>query len=346
MLSIEELEKGLKEKQLNSIYLLYGEERFVLETNVKKIKNLFGEQIKGINYILLDETNIENITSDIESPAFGYEKKLIIIKNSGLFKKSKKKTEDDTENLKSDKSLQSNLSKYIKTNISIINESVILVFIEEEVEKNSLYKTIDELGIVCNFEKLKPIQITKRLKSICNAYKVNVDDATLNYIIETCGTSMQELINEIRKLIEYAGENGTIKKQDVDNLCIKQVDAVIFDLTDYLGKKDLKEAIRILGELIYSKEPIQKILVYLYNHFKKLYIVKLAKRHNKNLAESMNLKPNQMFLTTKYQKQADFFETEELRVILEKLIDLDKNYKIGLIDINIGLEAILCNYCS
>ena len=159
MLSIEELEKGLKEKQLNSIYLLYGEERFVLETNVKKIKNLFGEQIKGINYILLDETNIENITSDIESPAFGYEKKLIIIKNSGLFKKSKKKTEDDTENLKSDKSLQSNLSKYIKTNISIINESVILVFIEEEVEKNSLYKTIDELGIVCNFEKLKPIQI-------------------------------------------------------------------------------------------------------------------------------------------------------------------------------------------
>ena len=201
---------------------------------------------------------------------------------------------------------------------------------------------------------------TNRLKSICNAYKVNVDDATLNYIIETCGTSMQELINEIRKLIEYAGENGTIKKQDVDNLCIKQVDAVIFDLTDYLGKKDLKEAIRILGELIYSKEPIQKILVYLYNHFKKLYIVKLAKRHNfkklylvklsekykKDLAATMNLKPNQMFLTTKYQKQADFFETEELRVILEKLIDLDKNYKIGLIDINIGLEAILCRYCS
>ena len=36
---------------------------------------------------------------------------------------------------------------------------------------------------------------------------------------------------------------------------------------------------------------------------------------------------------------------KELRKILQELIDLDYNYKNGLIDINIGLEAILCRYC-
>ena len=30
---------------------------------------------------------------------------------------------------------------------------------------------------------------------------------------------MQDLINEIRKLIEYKGENNTITKQDVDLMC-------------------------------------------------------------------------------------------------------------------------------
>ena len=32
---------------------------------------------------------------------------------------------------------------------------------------------------------------------------------------------MQDLINEIRKLIEYEGENGTISNEDIDKLAIK-----------------------------------------------------------------------------------------------------------------------------
>ena len=93
---------------------------------------------------------------------------------------------------------------------------------------------------MCCFEKQTVSQIATRLKGIFNAYKVNIDDMTLKYLIECCGTSMQELINESRKLIEYAGENGTAHKEDVDLLCIKEVDAVIFTLTDSLGKKDIK----------------------------------------------------------------------------------------------------------
>lgn len=157
---------------------------------------------------------------------------------------------------------------------------------------------------------------------------------------------MQNLINEVRKLIEYVGENGTIKKQDIDLLSTKQIESVIFDLTDSLGKRDIKLALDTLNGLIYNKEPIQKILITLYNHFKKLYILKLAVDENRNLAESMNLKPNQMFLVNKYKKQADYFSKNELKNILLELINLDSNYKIGNVDINIGLEAILCRYCS
>ena len=113
-----------------------------------------------------------------------------------------------------------------------------------------------------------------------------------------------------------------------------------------MGKKDIKKAMEVLDGLIYNKEPIQKILITLYNHFKKLYIAKLSEKYNRNLAEAMNLKPNQMFLTTKYKKQAEYFKELELRKILEELINLDKNYKIGKIDLNIGLKSILCNYCS
>jgi DNA polymerase-3 subunit delta len=157
---------------------------------------------------------------------------------------------------------------------------------------------------------------------------------------------MQELINESRKLIEYAGENGSTKKEDIDLLCIKEVNAVIFTLTDLLGKKDITKALETLKNLIYNKEPIQKILITLYNHFKKIYFTKLALEEKKDIAQVLNLKPNQIFLVSKYKGQAGYFSKEELKNILEELILLDKNSKIGLIDLNIGLESILSKYCS
>ena len=340
-MTIENLEKELNNKKLASLYLLYGEELFLLESNLKKIKNLFGECIKGINYILIDEQNVLEIISDIETPSFGYEKKLIIARNTGLFKKEGKKKTTDISKIK-DK-----LAKYIDENIKIINESVILVFVEEEVDnKLELYKIIEKNGVICKFDYQKPLQIEQRLKLICNSYKVHIDSQTIRYFIECCGTNMQDLINEIRKLIEYAGQNGTIKKEDIDKLSIKKLESVIFDLTDDLGKKDISKALQVLKNLIYAKEPLAKILVTLYNHFKKIYITKIALNANKDLASSLKLKPNQTFLTGKYKMQAKYFKENELRAILQELCDLDYNFKSGKIDLQVGLEAILCRYCS
>ena len=339
-MKIEELEKELKQGRLQALYVLYGEETFLLENCVKNIKKLFGEKITGINYILLDETNINAIISDIETPAFGYEKKLIIAKNTGLFKKDlKRKSKNDNSDLKE------KLNTYIKENISQINETVVIVFIEETAEKCELLSTIDKYGITCNFEYLKPIQIQNRLKAIINAYKVNIEMSTLSYLIECCGTDMQELINETRKLIEYAGEGNTIKKEDIDKLSIKKMESIIFDLTDSLGKKNTKQAIEVLRNLVLSKEPLQKILITLYNHFKKLYLTKLAISHNRDVTTSLDLKPNQTFLANKYKAQSSYFKLKELRKILQEFCDLDYKYKIGLIDLNVGLEAILCAYC-
>lgn len=341
MLKVEELEKQLNQGNCKGIYLLYGEDTFLIKQQLNKIKKIFGEIVKGINYILIDENNIQELISDIETPAFGYPNKLIIAKNTGIFKREIK-----GRNSGASKELKDKINEYLKENVEIIKESVILVFVESETEKNSVYNTIEKIGTVCKFEEQKPIQIIKRLKSICNCYKVNVDENTLQYLIESCGTNMQDLINEIRKLIEFAGEGGTIKKQDIDKLCIKKIESVIFDLTDNLGQKKVKEAMEVLYNLIASKEPIQKILITLYNHFKKLYFVKLSIIYNKDIAQSLKLKPNQMFLVNKYKIQAKGFKTSELRKIIQELEELDYKYKIGLIDLNIGLETILCAYCS
>ena len=257
MLTVEALEKELNSGKLKGIYLLYGEDTFLLEQQLHKIKKNFGEVVKGINYISIDENNIQELIADIETPAFGYVNKLIIARNTGIFKREAKGRTGGVS-----KELKDKINDYLKENIDMINDAVVLVFVENETEK------------------------------------------------------------------------------------IKKNESVIFDLTDNLGQKKVKEAMDVLYNLIASKEPIQKILITLYNHFKKLYFVKLAIAYNKDIAQSLQLKPNQMFLVNKYKAQAKGFKTSELRKIVQELENLDYKYKIGLIDLNVGLEAILCAYCS
>ena len=156
-LNYDTLNKSI-ENEIKSLYLFYGEEQYLVETVINKIKKKFGEKILGINYILIDDTNIEEVIPSIEMPAFGYDKKLIIVKNSGLFKKDGRK--------KNGSPIQEKIVEFIKNNMEIINDSVILIFSEIEVDKNIVYEVIEKNGIICNIEELKQVQLVKKLKQI------------------------------------------------------------------------------------------------------------------------------------------------------------------------------------
>ena len=335
-----ELGKISKEQELLGIYLLCGKEMYLVENCLKKIKKTFGELKEGLNYIKIQNPNSDAIIAELQTPPFGFEKKLIIIRESELLKKQGKKKnqviQDEVEKIAS----------YIDENIGEIKSQNVIVFIEEDVDKNKLYKAIEKNGIIYEFEPEKVTDIAKRIKFISNSYNVNIDNNTVSYLIESCGTNLQDLINEIVKLIEYAGQGGTITKEDIDALCIKKFESVIFDLTDSLGQKNIDVALAVLKNLIYSKEPIQKILITLYNHFKKLYIVKLCEKYKEDILSNLNLKPNQTFLVSKYKRQSGYFSEENLRAIVMGLIELDEKYKNGNIDLNIGIESLLCVYCS
>ena len=231
------------------VYLLFGEDEYLRNEYLKKIKKSFGTLQLGINYVQIDESNKGNIISDIETPAFGFEKKLIIAKDTGLFKKKD--------------SLSDKIAEYLKDNIDNLQD-VELVFIEKEVDKNGLYNVINAKGKVEEFKEQTVPMLIKKVKQIANSYGVEIKENVAQYFLECVGTNMSDIINEIRKLIEYAGKDGEIKKVDIDSLSIKKSESIIFDLTDNLGKKNIKNALEVLNNLIYAKEPIQRILVMLY----------------------------------------------------------------------------------
>lgn len=77
---------------------------------------------------------------EIQTPPFGYEKKMIVIKNSGILRKETKKKVTGL------KELRDSLEKYLKENIEEVKKSLVIVFEEELVEKLNITKTIEEIG--------------------------------------------------------------------------------------------------------------------------------------------------------------------------------------------------------
>ncbi len=206
-MNITQLNNKINKDNLRGIYLLYGDNAYEIERALKKIKKGFGELIKGINYINIDANSIGTLLSNIETPAFGYESKFIFARNTMLFKKEAKTKKTQLS------SIQDNIKDYLEENIDYINKNVLIVFYEDIVEKNNLFQEIEKIGIVCNFENYKIGELSTKIKQICSLYRVNIDSKTINKFISLVGTDMQDVINEIRKLIEFSGEGGTITRR-------------------------------------------------------------------------------------------------------------------------------------
>lgn len=189
-MTVEAIEKELKQGTLKEMYLFYGEETYLMETCIKKIKKLFGEIVKGINYIEIDDTNLEQLISNLQTPSFGYPKKLVFVKNVGLFKREVKKKGVGFQETR-DK-----ICEYLKENGEEVKQDNLVIFIEESVDKGKMLSCLEELGAnICNFKYQKLPNIIARLKAICKAYEVNVEDSTLKYFVE-CVRSEFARLNE------------------------------------------------------------------------------------------------------------------------------------------------------
>ncbi len=62
------------------------------------------------------------------------------------------------------------------------------------------------------------------------AYDIIIKENVAQYFIECVGTNMSNIVNELRKLIEYAGKGNEITRDAIDNLSIKSLKALFLNL--------------------------------------------------------------------------------------------------------------------
>ena len=225
------------------------------------------------------------------------------------------------------------------------NTKSTVVIVEPEVDKRTAeYKKIQKLAVCVEFAELKSKDAASYVRKILSGYKINVTDEVALYMVEVCTPNKQLLINEFRKIVAYLKEGDTLTKEIIDKICVRTLDAKIFDVIDNIIAKKKDAAFRELDDLIEGKTYIGVISSVIYKQLKQIYLIKLLEEDSKkqntkiDIAQKLNLTP---FVYTKLSKIKDMYTIEQLEKLLLEFADYDLNSKIGLDDSILGLKRII-----
>ena len=152
---------------------------------------------------------------------------------------------------------------------------------------------------------------------------------------------MEDVANEIDKLVEYCRNKEVITERDIEAIAPKNLETDIFKLVDAVGGKDFSTALRLLHDMRIAGEPALKVLFMVVRQFRLLMQVAYLKDMGyscKGIASRLGLQP---FLVSSLLKQSSNFSLKGLKEALVACSRWDVEIKRGRIDPWLALELFI-----
>lgn len=294
------------------IYLLIGEESIIK----KQIKDIIVKNNIDFNSVInydLENDNIKNVIEDLNTYNLFGDKKIVIVKNIN-------KLDDEM------------IIEYLNN-----PSSNILVFISyDELDKRK--KINKEILRVSEVINTKDVDLSSFIKDELKDY--TYDNDVVKLLKNRCCNNYFKISNELEKLKMLKIEEHNITKDDVLLYVKKSFDTNIFDLTNYINRKDIKKSLEVLKDLLNNSEDELRLLGLLANNFRTLYMIKnmMFKYNDDYIIDTLKMHPYRFKML---KEQAVNFSIEDLQKLIKKLGTIDINVKSGFIDKNGILEEFI-----
>lgn len=327
--------KEIKQKKLQSIYLLLGREAFLMQETVQLIINAaLNDEEKDFNLSIYDmeETSIDTAIEDAETLPFMGEKRVVIIKNP-FFLTSEKKKEKVEHKL--DK-----LEQYLNSPAPY----TILLFVapyEKLDERKKITKLLKKQSIVLEMNSLSEKDTIEWITEMAEQEVVYFSKEAIDELMVLTAGDLMILNQELKKISTYVGEGGQVSPDIIRLLVPRTLEQNIFELIDNVIHRRSSEALRIFYDLLKNNEEPIKILSLLVNQFRLILQVKELSGTGygqQQIANTVKVHPFRVKLAL---QQAKLFNSDELAKILLELAEADYQMKTGKKDKQLVLELFL-----
>ena len=293
--TISSLIKEVKSGKILPVYLLCGEEHFLIEKALKSLLDiLLQPETRDFNLNLLDGTivTIQDILSAVEVYPIIADWRIVVVSESVLFQDLRKPPPTELENdlLDAVEDIDSNDPKEIFldwiTGAPPQNSTLIFTVKGPVNTREPIVKAIDRVGRFINFEKLEESSSIQRdplfqsvSKQLAQSDK-QITPSAFNLLRTQVNNDTHRFFEEINKAISFVGDRTQIDERDIRNLVSPTSSDTIFDLTDSISNRNVNQGLSSLHNILSDGEAPIKINALITRQIRLMVQAKLVLKNN------------------------------------------------------------------
>ncbi len=311
---------------MKNFYLLYSGDGAILNKEINDLEKKLDISDTDIIYYNIDD--IDGIINEASTIGMFSLNKFIIINMDSYFKDKK-----DIPNI-----------NLLENYFDSYNSNSYLVFVcnSDSIDsRKKIVNLIKKYGIVKKLEvndNYLNDYVNNYLKD--NGYKINNGDIV--YFINRVGNNINNVTNELDKLMLYKINDKIINRNDIDLLTVENIDDSIYDLVNCILKNDNEKAIKLYNNFINNGMDVNQIVAIIAAQIRLLYQVKRLYNSGKSNDEIAKILEFKSVYRVKYLLSDSYYYSEsDLVKYLSKLADIDNAIKTSNGDGNILMQLFI-----
>ena len=311
---------------MKNFYLLYSNDGAILNKEINDLEKKLDISDNDIIYYNIDD--IDGIINEASTIGMFSLNKFIIINMDSYFK--------DRKDIPNINLLENYFDSY--------NSNSYLVFVcnSDSIDsRKKIVNLIKKYGIVKKLEvndNYLNDYVNNYLKD--NGYKINNGDVV--YFINRVGNNINNVTNELDKLMLYKINDKIINRNDIDLLTVENIDDSIYDLVNCILKNDNEKAIKLYNNFVNNGMDVNQIVAIIAAQIRLLYQVKRLYNSGKSNDEIAKILEFKSVYRVKYLLSDSYYYSEsDLVKYLSKLADIDNAIKTSNGDGNMLMQLFI-----
>lgn len=329
--AFQELKSAIRSKNVGRLYFFYGEESFLLNYYLDSIKKILLDPLtESFNYHRFNSETYDTAAflEAAENLPMMAEYTLIQIDDIDLFKLS----EGEREKIVS-------VLKDIPDYCTIVFTYLTVAWKPDKRQKK-LWDAIEENSLIVEFAKQDQRELIPWVSRHFASQKKKISNDLCAYLIDITGGTMTALNGEISKICAFSGRDE-ICKADIDAVTEPVLDAVVFQMTDYIGAGQYEKAVVSLQQLLRMQQEPLAILGAIGSQFRRLAAARCLQDHGRSSYDLQKLCGIPDYPARKIMESSRRSDKSFYRKASELILDTDYKIKTSFDDSERLLEFLI-----
>lgn len=346
-MSYRQLISDIKNNCIKPVYLIYGNETYLIDRGREVLKNAVVTSLPELNYTHLEGEKLEadELSAACMTFPFGTDKRLVEVRDLGILKSKGRSKEDDKVSAP-----EKDAQPFIDA-VQRVEDTCCLLFVSYggiNKRRKKLLNEINKHGAVYEFNRIDRDELAQWIKKGLDKRGKSIGHRELEYFINSVGyldkngkKTMYDVENEIEKLTSFMGDLAEVRMEHIEAIVPRNIENDIFKLINACSEKNADRSLRIYSDLLLEGESSHGILALLSKQVKSMlevYELYEKKYDRRSISEKLKLHEYTVRLCIQYGSSIN---RQVLRSAFKKCLNTELNIKSGGMEERLAMEMLL-----